>query len=64
MALTSDTRNSNAEAKAREILSKMTLREKFQMLTSPSYRRIYSTKPIRRLGVPSFRMTDGPLGIA
>ncbi|MFW9803031.1 MAG: beta-glucosidase, partial [Candidatus Thorarchaeota archaeon] len=25
---------------------------------------IYSTKPIRRLGVPSFRMTDGPLGIA
>ncbi|MFW9861733.1 MAG: beta-glucosidase [Candidatus Thorarchaeota archaeon] len=62
--MTSDTRNSNAEAKAREILSKMTLREKFQMLTSPSYRRIYSTRPIRRLGVPSFRMTDGPLGIA
>jgi beta-glucosidase len=64
MALTSDSHVDNADAKSREILSKMTLKEKFQMLTSPGYRRIYSTKPIKRLGIPSFRMTDGPLGIA
>ncbi|MFW9912511.1 MAG: beta-glucosidase [Candidatus Thorarchaeota archaeon] len=59
-----DTGTENAERKSREILSKMTLKEKFQMLTSPGFRRLYSTKPIKRLGLPSFRMTDGPLGIA
>ena len=42
----------------------MTLKEKFQALTSPGIRRIYSTKPIKRLGVPSFRLSDGPLGVA
>ncbi|MFW9888545.1 MAG: beta-glucosidase [Candidatus Thorarchaeota archaeon] len=62
--MTSDSYSDNADAKARAILSKMTLKEKFQMLTSPGFRRIYSTKPIKRLSIPSFRMTDGPLGIA
>ena len=52
------------DARAREILSRMTLKEKFQTLTSPGIRRIYSTKPIKRLGIPSFRVTDGPLGVA
>jgi len=42
----------------------MTLKEKFQSLTSPGIRRIYSTKPIKRLQIPSFRVSDGPLGVA
>ncbi len=50
--------------KAFEILSKLTLDEKFQLLTSPGFRRIYVTKPIKRLRIPSFRTTDGPLGVA
>lgn len=54
----------DAARKAADLLSKMTLKEKFQALTSPGIRRIYSTKPIKRLGIPSFRMTDGPLGLA
>ncbi|MFW9795704.1 MAG: beta-glucosidase [Candidatus Thorarchaeota archaeon] len=52
------------DVRAREILSRMTLKDKFQSLTSPGFHRIYVTKPIKRLGVPSFRMTDGPLGVA
>lgn len=59
-----DSKQSSADVKARELLSKMSLKEKFQALTSPGIRRIYSTKPIKRLGIPSFRMTDGPLGVA
>ncbi len=56
--------NNETEAKAGQILSTMTMREKFQMLSSPGIRRIYSTKPIKRLGIPTYRMTDGPLGVA
>jgi beta-glucosidase len=62
--VTKDTPPTTEDAKAREILSRMTLKEKFQTLTSPGIRRLYSTKPIKRLGIPSFRVTDGPLGIA
>jgi len=58
-----DTQLGNEE-KARDLISKMTLKEKFQMLTSPGVRRIYVTKPVKRLGIPSFKTTDGPLGIA
>lgn len=53
-----------AEAEAMQIVKLLTLKEKFRLLTSPGYRRLYSTKPIKRIGVPSFRMTDGPLGVA
>ncbi len=53
-----------AETEAMQIVGLLTLEEKFQLLTSPGYRRLYSTKPIKRIGVPSFRMTDGPLGVA
>ena len=58
-----DTQRDNEE-KARDLISKLTLKEKFQMLTSPGVRRIYVTKPVKRLGIPSFKTTDGPLGIA
>lgn len=60
--MTPDTKR--AETEAMRIVRMLTLKEKFQLLTSPGYRRLYSTKPIKRLGVPSFKMTDGPLGVA
>ena len=62
--MTIDTQPISADAKAREVLSRMTLNEKFQALTSPGIRRLYSTKPIKRVGIPSFRVTDGPFGVA
>jgi beta-glucosidase len=52
------------EAEAMRIVKSLTLNEKFQLLTSPGFRRMYSTKPITRVGIPSFKMTDGPLGVA
>ncbi|NHJ14889.1 MAG: glycosyl hydrolase [Candidatus Thorarchaeota archaeon] len=64
LRLTSGAHPSTADEKARSILSRMTAKEKFQSLTSPSLRRFYSTSPIKRLGIPSFRVTDGPLGLA
>ncbi|MHA1637996.1 MAG: glycoside hydrolase family 3 protein, partial [Candidatus Thorarchaeota archaeon] len=62
--MTSSETKLSDDSRARDILSKLSLKEKFQMLTSPGHRRIYVTKPIKRLGIPSFKMTDGPLGIA
>ncbi len=53
-----------AEIKAKELLSRMELKDKFRLLTSSGIRRIYSTNPMKHLGIPSFRMTDGPLGVA
>ncbi|MHA2118917.1 MAG: glycoside hydrolase family 3 C-terminal domain-containing protein [Candidatus Thorarchaeota archaeon] len=47
-----------------ELMGKLTLREKFMLLTSHGRRRFYITKPIKRLKIPSFKMTDGPLGAA
>lgn len=62
--MTSKTHSNSADDKAMHLLSMMTLKEKFQALTSPGFRRMYSTKPMKKLGIPSFRMTDGPLGLA
>ena len=47
-----------------EVLVKLTLDEKFQLLTSPGFWRFYVTKPIKRLDLPAFKTTDGPLGVA
>ncbi len=52
------------ESKAREMLAGLTLEEKFKLLTSNARRRFYVTDPIKRLEIPSFKMTDGPLGVA
>ncbi len=52
------------DARVTDLLSKLTLKEKFMLLTSHGRRRIYSTRPIKRLNIPSFKMTDGPLGAA
>ncbi|MFW9799721.1 MAG: glycoside hydrolase family 3 C-terminal domain-containing protein [Candidatus Thorarchaeota archaeon] len=55
---------SDVEDRVSELLSRLTTREKFMLMTSHGRRRIYTTKPIKRVGIPSFKMTDGPLGVA
>ncbi len=52
------------ENRVNDLLSRLTLKEKFMLLTSHGRRRIYTTKPIKRLKIPSFKVTDGPLGAA
>jgi beta-glucosidase len=52
------------ENRVNDLLSRLTLKEKFMLLTSHGLRRFYITKPIKRLKIPSFKMTDGPLGVA
>ncbi|MFQ5834240.1 MAG: glycoside hydrolase family 3 C-terminal domain-containing protein [Candidatus Thorarchaeota archaeon] len=54
----------DVEDRVSELLSKLTTREKFMLMTSHGRRRMYTTKPIKRVGIPSFKMTDGPLGAA
>ena len=52
------------ENRVTDLLSRLTMKEKFMLLTSHGRRRMYTTKPIKRLKIPSFKMTDGPLGVA
>lgn len=52
------------EARVTDLLSRLTLKEKFRLLASHGRHRIYVTAPIKRLGIPSFKTTDGPLGVA
>ena len=50
------------ESRVNDLLSRFTLKEKFKILASHGRQRIYATDPINRLKIPSFKMTDGPLG--
>ncbi len=52
------------EARAGDLLSRLSLEEKFRLLASHGWLRIYTTNPIKRLKIPSLKMTDGPLGVA
>ncbi|MGY5857725.1 MAG: glycoside hydrolase family 3 C-terminal domain-containing protein [Candidatus Thorarchaeota archaeon] len=52
------------EARVSDLLPRLTLKEKFKLLTSHGRLRIYVTAPIKRLNIPSFKTTDGPLGVA
>jgi beta-glucosidase len=52
------------ENRVRDLLARLTLKEKFMLLTSHGRLRLYTTKPIKRLKIPSLKMTDGPLGVA
>ncbi|MFW9849781.1 MAG: beta-glucosidase [Candidatus Thorarchaeota archaeon] len=54
----------NFNDQVENLLSKLSLKEKFQLMTSKGFRRIYSTHPVKRLGIPSFKMSDGPLGMS
>jgi len=56
--------SSDIEDRVTELLSRLTTREKFMLLTSHGRHRLYTTKPIGRVGIPSFKVTDGPLGAA
>lgn len=52
------------ENRVEDLLSRLTQEEKYRLLTSHGRLRMYSLKPIKRLAIPSFRLTDGPLGVA
>ncbi|MFX1483420.1 MAG: glycoside hydrolase family 3 protein, partial [Promethearchaeota archaeon] len=52
------------ENRVSDLVSRLTLKEKFMLLASQGLRRFYTTKAIKRLKIPSFKMTDGPLGVA
>ena len=52
------------ETRVDDLLSRLTLKERFQLLASRGRLRIYVTDPIKRLKIPSLKMTDGPLGVA
>ena len=47
------------EKKINETIAKMTLEEKIEMLSGST---MMSSAPLARLGIPSFRMSDGPVG--
>ncbi|NVM05175.1 MAG: glycoside hydrolase family 3 C-terminal domain-containing protein [Candidatus Helarchaeota archaeon] len=52
--------NLDLEKRVEDLLGRLTLEEKYHI---SSGRKIFHTKPIDRLGVKSFRMTDGPHGV-
>ncbi len=59
-AAQSGSSKANIENRVDSILAKMTLDEKIEMLGGVND--LY-TRPIPRLGVPSLRMSDGPMGV-
>ena len=52
------------EYRITDLLKRLTLKEKFKLLTSHGRLRIYTTPPIKRLAIPAFKTSDGPLGVA
>ena len=50
-----------AEQRARELVSKMTLEEKCQLISGKKDG--FKTFPVERLGIPEIRMADGPQGV-
>jgi beta-glucosidase len=47
------------EQRVNDLLNRMTLEEKIDLLAGIGF----ATKPIKRLGIPSLKMADGPLGV-
>ena len=52
--------NLDLEKRVEDLLGRLTLKEKFLLSAG---RRIFFTRPIKRLGIKQFKMTDGPHGI-
>ncbi len=52
------------EDRIEDLLSRLTLKEKFSLLSSQGRHRIYTTKEIKRLKIPGYKVTDGPFGVA
>ncbi len=52
-------KSNNIELRIEELLNQMTLEEKINLLGGTGF----ETKPIERLGIPSLKMCDGPLGV-
>ena len=49
------------EKRIEDLLGRLTLQEKFKLCGGTRY---YYAKPVKRLGIKNFKMTDGPHGIA
>ncbi len=58
--LAQDTKGTPDE-RAAQLVRQMTYAEKVSLLSADADQ--FSTKPIERLGIPSFRMADGPTGV-
>ena len=52
--------NLDIEERIKDLLGRLTLKEKFQLCSG---RKMFYTRSIRRLGIPHLKMTDGPHGI-
>ncbi|MHA1744843.1 MAG: glycoside hydrolase family 3 N-terminal domain-containing protein, partial [Promethearchaeota archaeon] len=54
-------KNAEVEDRVTDLLGKLTLDEKITLLRGKTF---YNGPPIERLHIPSFKMTDGPIGVA
>ncbi len=54
-------RTQPAEVRAADLVDRMTLEEKIDMLSGYND---FFLHPVERLGIPAFKMADGPLGVA
>ncbi|TFG25940.1 glycosyl hydrolase [Candidatus Thorarchaeota archaeon] len=54
----------SVEKRVDDLIPRLTSKEKFKLLASNGRLRMYVTDPIKQQGIPSLKMTDGPLGVA